>query len=167
MTLLPYKIQTVSYVIAHVSKTINGEQSPFEMLSEAPAWLRLLSMGRYCAYKGVVYVPSFHLELVASEHETDKTLATAKLLPWIMLLHDKGNVSAITAIKSLYSLKYQLHYFLYEFLFLKATSHKFFEVISVGFMTTRTKWFGMKKLPYEEVLSRMEAILINSKPKSD
>jgi hypothetical protein len=166
MRVLARKLQTIPYVIAHINKSINGEASPFELLSQAPLWLRLVSRGRYCAYRNVIYVPSFHLELVSSKYEADRTLATAKLLPWVMLLHDVESVSLLTALKSLFYLPYQLHYFLYEFLFLKATNHKFFEVISMGFMTTRSKWFGMKKLSYEDVELHMRVILDLNKPKN-
>lgn len=166
MRILPYKLQTMSYVINHVSKTIHGDESPFEMISEAPLWLRLLSRGRYCAYGSTIYVPAFHLELVSSQYDADRTLATAKLLPWVMLLHDApgGKIPFLLTLTSLFSVSYQIHYFLYEFLFLKATNHKFYDVISVGFMTTRRSWLGIKKLAYESVQSHMQAILEKSKP---
>lgn len=166
MRLLSYKLQTMPYVINHISKTIHGEQSPFEMISEAPLWLRLLSRGRYCAYGNTIYVPAFHLELVSSKYDADRTLATAKLLPWVMLLHDapNGRVPFLLTLASLFSTSYQTHYFLYEFLFLKATKHKFYDVISIGFMTTRRTWFGMKKLAYESVEAHMQAILEKNKP---
>lgn len=161
--MVPHKLQPISYVINHVSTSVNGDNSPFEMLSEAPIWLRLLARGGYCAYGNTIYVPSFHLELVSSQYDADKTLATAKLLPWIMLLHDEKSVSFRALCKALFSLDYQLHYFLYEFLFLKATKHRFFDVISLGFMTTRRTWYK-KKLTYEDCESRMQAILDANKP---
>lgn len=164
MNILPYKLQKLSYVVEH-TKTVQ-KVSPFEMISEAPLWLRLLSRGRYCAYKNNIYVPSFHLELVSSKHDADRTLATAKLLPWLMLLHDAPNnkVCFILAIASLLSVKYQMHYFLYEFLFLKATKHPFYDVVSIGFMTTRRKWFGLKSVSFEEVEAFMQATFDANKP---
>ena len=164
MRLLPYKIKPLPYVLEHIKETIHDEVSPFEMISEAPAWLRLLSRGRYCAYKDVIYVPSFHLELVSSKFDEDRTLATAKLVPWVMLLHDVKKLSVFGAIKALVSLKYQVHYFIYEFLFLKATNHKFFDTISLGFMTTRKKWYSKKHLAISEIESYMQLVLDNSKP---
>lgn len=164
MNILPHKLHKLSYVVEH-TKTVQ-EASPFEMISEAPLWLRLLSRGRYCAYKNNIYVPAFHLELVSSKHDADRTLATAKLLPWLMLLHDApGNkVGLWLSIMSLVSVRYQIHYFLYEFLFLKATKHPFYDVISVGFMTTRATWFGLMHVSFERVEAFMQATFEANKP---
>lgn len=159
MDSLPFEIQPLAYVLKHVSISINEDHSPFEMISSAPWWLRLLSRGSYCVYKQVIYVPSFHLELVSSEHNQDRTLATAKLLPLIMFLHDKKSASLSDSLNMLFSAAYQTHYFAYEFMFLKYSQHKFTDLISVGFMTTRRKWFGLIPCPYEEVYNKLTLLM--------
>lgn len=157
MSHLNKKIQTVPYVINHINTTITSEQSPFEMITEAPWFVRLISKGQYCVYKETVYVPSFHLELVKSAHEEDRTLATSKVLPCIMLLHDFKSVSLFRMIKFLYTLKYQLHYFLYEFLFLKAADSRFYELVTMGFLTSRKQY--LTKVPPEIIEAQLREIL--------
>lgn len=163
MKLLTHKLQTVPYTVSYLNSLVNKETISFEMLSEAPLWLRLLSRGGYCGYKKSIYVPNVHLEMIKSEHDTDKTLATAKLLPWVMCFHDnKENISFSQTFKLLFSTRHQIHYTLYELLFLKATSNKFYELITVGFMTSRRK--GLKKMPYDAVQEHMALILSSNKP---
>lgn len=141
MRLVSKKLQTVDYVAEYVHANINGDNSPLEMLSQAPWYIRLLSHGDYCVYKDKIYLPDFHFQLAKSAHKEDRTLATAKLLPVIMFLHDYKSVSLFKMLQYLYSLKYQLHYFLYTFLFLKATKSQFEDIIGMGFIVSRRHWF--------------------------
>ena len=161
MKLLNHKLQTLQYALDHVAKTIDSNNSPFEMISQAPWFIRLLSRGQYCVYKNTIYVPMFHLELVRSQHEADRTLATSKVLPCIMLLHDNKTVSFVTFMQYLYNINYQLHYFLYEFLFLKATESRFIQTVFMGFLITRRKWF--RKASPEMVQQQLCVILENNK----
>ena len=164
MKLLSNKLQHISYVLKYLNTVLTDESVSFELISEAPKWLRIISRGNYCAYKNIVYVPSFHLELVSSESDVERTLATSKVLPWIMLLHDNnGTVSKWKTLQGLLSLSYQIHYGMYEFLFLKATNNKFYELVTVGFMTSR-KIFNMFKIPYKAIEIQMAAILEKNKP---
>lgn len=164
MKLLKNKLQTISYVLKYLDTVLTNESVSFELLSEAPKWLRVVSRGNYCAYRNVIYVPSFHLELVSSESDIERTLATSKLLPFIMLLHDNNeNISKLKALQSLLSLSYRIHYGMYEFLFLKATDNKFYELVTVGFMTSR-KLFNVFKVPYKTIETWMSAVLDKNKP---
>ena len=162
MKYINQKIQTIPYVVDYIKQTTEPDKSPFELLSQAPWYIRLISRGNYCVYKDVIYVPSFHLELIKSEYIEDRTLATAKLLPSLMLLHDYKNISLLKMLQGLYSLKYQLHYFLYEFLFLKATQNKFYELVVMGFLTSR--YNGIFKLKPEIVEKHLRTILEVSAP---
>ncbi len=162
MRLINKKLQTIPYVVSHLLEITKENNSPFELLSQAPWYIRLLSRGQYCMYKNTVYVPSFHLELVKSPHEEDRTLATAKLLPCVMFLHDTGSVSLFKMLNFLYNLNYQLHYFLYEFLFLKAADSKFYSVIVMGFIASRRQFF--KRISPEIIEKSLRNILTeNSK----
>jgi hypothetical protein len=163
MQYLNKKLQNIPYVVHHLTDEISSDKSPFELLNEAPWFVRLLSCGQYCVYKKTIYVPMFHLELVKSLNFDDRTLATAKLLPLIMMLHDYESVSLFTMMQLLYSLKYQLHYFLYQFLFLKAAENRFYETVTTGFLTTRKHWF--KKLSPDVVEEYLKTILITNPTK--
>ena len=163
MKLIDKKFQTVSYTLAYLTDVLAKTSISFELLSEAPLWLRLLSRGQYCAYNKTIYVPTTHLELVASEHDTDKTVATGKTLPWVMLIHDNQRISFIKLLQMLYSISYQTHYTLYEILFLKATHNKFYELISLGFMTSRKSIFSFKAMPYTKIQDHLATILTNNK----
>lgn len=165
MKLLNNKLQCISYVLKYLNTVLTNETISFELISEAPKWLRLISRGNYCAYKNTVYVPNFHLELVSSPSDVDRTLATSKLLPWVMLLHDNNtNISKLKALQGLLSLSYQIHYGMYEFLFLKATNNEFYELVTVGFMTSRKMFSIFKTLPYKAIELWMSAILEKNKP---
>lgn len=153
MLKLNKKLQTVPYVVKHLLEITKEDKAPFAMLFEAPWYIRLLSKGQYCVYKDVIYVPNFHLELVKSPYEEDRTLATSKLLPCVMLLHDYNNISLFRMLCLLYNLNYQLHYFLYEFLFLKASNSKFYTTITMGFLASRKSWFKkLKPIDVERLL---------------
>lgn len=160
MRFLNKQLYALPYVIDVVKASTKEDTSPFEMLSQAPWFVRLASRGQYCVYKNTVYVPSFHLELAMSKCDEDRALSTAKALLCLMLLHDYKNVSFFRMLSFLYSLKYQLHYFLYEFLFLKATKHVFYATITMGFMSSR-KLF-MKKLSTDTVEEYLRAILVSN-----
>lgn len=163
MKYLNKKLYDLPYVIGIVKDYTKEDSSPFEMMSQAPLLVRLFSRGQYCTYKKVIYVPTFHLELSSSKCEEDRSLATAKILPSIMLLHDYKNVSFFRMLCFLYSLKYQLHYFLYEFLFLKATKHTFYATITMGFMSSR-KRLGKKLYP-DKVEEYLRTILVTNSTK--
>ena len=165
MKLLFNKLQCISYVLTYLNTILTEESISFELISEAPKWLRLISRGNYCAYKNIIYVPSVHLELVSSPSDIDKTVATAKLLPWVMALHDNNiNISKWKALQLLFSLPYQIHYNLYQFLFLKATNNQFYELITVGFMTTCRHFIIFKKIPYKQIEDWISAILEKNRP---
>ena len=160
MRYLSKKLYDLPYVVSVVKDITKEGNSPFEMLSQAPWFVRLLSKGQYCAYGKIIYVPSFHLELSMSKCDDDRSLATAKILPCVMLLHDYKNISFVTFLSFLYLLKYQLHYFLYEFLFLKATKHVFYATITLGFMSSR-KHYG-KALHTDTVEEYLRHILMSN-----
>ena len=149
-------------VLEYITSISKDTESPFEMLSQAPWYVRLLSGGNYCAYKKSIYVPDFHLSLVSSSHIEDRTLATSKLLPVAMLLHDYQYVSLYRMLMFLYNVNYQMHYFLYGFLFLKATESQFFELVTMGFMASRK--FLFRKIPIEVIELRLRNILENNAP---
>ena len=163
MRYLNQKLYDLSYTISIIKTITKDENSPFEMMSQAPFLVKLLSKGQYCVYKKSIYVPEFHLELSMSKCDDDRELATAKLLPCIMLLHDYKEVSFFRMLRFLYTLKYQLHYFLYEFLFLKATKHVFYATIAMGFMSSR-RYFG-KRLHPDIVEEYLRTILIANSTK--
>lgn len=155
---LQNKIRSLQQAIEYTTLGLKEDKYSIELISEAPKWLQIVSRGSYCAYKNTVYVPLLHLQLVASKFEEDRTLGTAKILPWIMLIQDKTeHVSVYTSIKSLLFLSYQLHYFIYEFLFLSATNHPFKEAIGLGFMASR-KRIGIR-IPVKTIKKYLEDIL--------
>ena len=157
MKFVKKQVQSIPYVINYLTSSLEKETYSFEILNEAPWYVRLLSLGRYCAYKKTIYVPIFHLQLVKSEHQDDRNLATAQILPWLMLLHDHESVSLFKLMQSLYSLKYQLHYFLYTFLFLKAIESRFYEMITTGFIVSRRK--GLKRVSPQLIETYLTSIL--------
>lgn len=157
MRLLNKKLHHLSTVLKYAS-SFPGEGYDIMLLSDAPFFVKLLSRGTYCAYNTTVYVPStIHLELVQSKHEEDRTLATAKLLPFIMLFYDNTKVSFWLFLAMVFTTRYQVHYFIYEFLFLKYTEHPFKEIILVGFLTSRRNLLGFK-LCFDTVQARIKSI---------
>ena len=111
MKLLFNKLQCISYVLTYLNTILTEESISFELISEAPKWLRLISRGNYCAYKNIIYVPSVHLELVSSPSDIDKTVATAKLLPWVMALHDNNiNISKWKGISLQHKILQRIHF---------------------------------------------------------
>ena len=158
MRLLNKQLHTLSSAIDILKDSVKNKTIEFALISDAPFYIRLFSRGEYCAYKNVIYTPELHLSLVCSKHEEDRSLSTAKLLPFIMLINDYKSISFFRFLCFKYSNKYKLHYFLYEFFFLKFISHPLYEPISIGFMTSRRSWIG-KKLSYEFVENRLNSIL--------
>lgn len=159
MKLLNKKLYSLDYVIRYISSTV-GKPDGYEIrfISDAPLLIRFLSRGGYCTYNKTIYVPSMHLQLMGSKHDEDKNLATAKLIPSIMLLHDNDSISFSVFLKMLFLPRYQIHYFIYEFLFLKYTEHEFTKLILDGFLTSRHTWYG-KDIPFDTVEETIRAIL--------
>lgn len=148
MKLINKKLYALEYVLNHTSSVVTGEVSDsldFKVISDAPWFVRLLSRGAYCAYGTTVYVPSMHLELMKSKHDEDRGLATAKVLPYIMAIHDNDSISVTKFLSLMFNTRYQAHYFVYEFLFLKMVNHQFKEVILTGFLTSRRNILGFKR----------------------
>lgn len=160
MKLLPNKLHSLSYVIDYVRTSLNEDNGyEIQLLSEAPLLVRLLSRGTYCAFGRTVYVPNLHLELVKSKHEEDNNLATSKLLPFIMLIHDNKSIGISLFLHMLFNVRYQAHYFIYEFLLLKYIEHPFKEVIFVGFLTSRG-W--PKHYSFEKIEAYIQAIFASN-----
>lgn len=155
--MLKKKLINIADAVQHLRSVIDTQEVTFALISDAPAWLRLLSRGTYCAYGTTVYAPEFHLSLVSSKSDVDRTLATAKILPHVMLIKDFKTVSALTFLKSRFLNSYIFHYFLYEFLFLKVTEHKMIDTITIGFIVSRRNWYG-KKLSFDEVQNELVKI---------
>ena len=166
MRLINKKLYALEYALNYTSTTVTGEATDildFKMLSEAPWFIRLLSRGSYCAFGTTVYVPSMHLELMKSKHDEDKGLATAKVLPYIMAIHDNTSISFSKFLALMFNTRYQAHYFIYEFLFLKLMDHRFKETIFTGFLTSRRNIFGFKR-SFEEVEDYIQSIFKEYKP---
>lgn len=163
MKLLKHRLQTLQEAVRYVSYGLESEAYSMELVSEAPRWLRMASRSSYCAYKNVVYVPSVHLQWVSSEATCDRNLATAKLLPWIMCIYDNNeDVTMLTALKHLFNIRYQTHYFLYELQMLRASSHPWEDAIAMGFLVTRKTFLSIFKNPrlnnfISETLTRQKA----------
>jgi hypothetical protein len=160
MKLINKKLYALEYALKYTSNTVTGEAEDildFKMLSEAPWFIRLLSRGNYCAYGTTIYVPSLHLELIKSKHDEDRGLATAKILPYVMAIHDNDSISFTKFLELMFSTRYQAHYFIYEFLFLKMVNHQFKEVILTGFLTSRRNILGFKRT-FESVEAYIQAI---------
>ena len=144
MKLLKNKITTLGKAIEYVTLGLRDEKYSINLLSDAPFWLRLLSRGQYCSYRNTVYAPSFHLELVSAKSDETRSIATAKLLPHIMMIRDcNGNVSKLSSLLHLFNIRYQIHYFIYELMMLRSIKHPLEEPISLGFITSR-KRFGIR-----------------------
>lgn len=156
-TLQPLKV-ALDFLIA-ITKPDASEYS-IAVIKDAPKWLKLLAGNNYCVYGKTIYVPLDHLDLVASANELDKSIATGKLLPLLMILHDYKVVNLKTLWKFLHNSDFQIHYFMYEFFFFKAYQHPLFETISLGFMSTR------KGLTLEEVQDKMQELLISHRPQT-
>jgi hypothetical protein len=148
MRLINKKLYPLAYVLKYTNDAVIANDSAtvdFKLISDAPWFIRLLSRGTYCAYGTTVYVPSLHLELVKSKYDEDKELGTAKVLPYVMAIHDNDKISFLKFLSLLFNTRYQAHYFIYEFLFLKMVNHQFKEPIFIGFLTSRRNIFGMKR----------------------
>ena len=157
MQILDKRLYPLEYALNFVKSTVDQPDGyDFKILADAPMWIRLLSRGTYCAYGTTIYVPSMHLELMKSDHVEDRSLATSKVLPLIMLLHDHDKVNLALFLKMLLNVRYQAHYFIYEFLFLKFVEHKFKDVVSAGFITTRHSLYLRRKLTWEAVESLIQ-----------
>lgn len=100
-----------------------------------------------------------HFKMATSTNESDRTVATAKLLPWVMAIRDGHLTTIIDTWKFLHSYKLQAKYFVYEYGFLKASDNTFAEMILAGFIGSRKSFLGFKKIPPETVIDYMRLFL--------
>lgn len=158
------KIYSLQEVLTITNQLIEKEAVSFDSVSSAPKWLRLLSRGGYCIYKSTIYVPDIHYALVSSESQHDRNLATAKLLPYIMLLWSNASlrVSFLNCLAYFFSYKKQSKYFIYEFFYLKGCDHPHTTLISASFLNTR-KIFG-KLISSTKVEDYMLSLLRSKNP---
>lgn len=141
-----------------INTVIENKEVNFVFLEDAPKLVKLLSSGEYCAYKNTVYVPSIHLNLSTSSNESDRTVATAKLLPWIMAIKDGRTNSLYQMTKLIKNYKLRSFYFMYEYLFLVASESPYADVVFGGFVSTRKNWFG-RRYPTDDIINYLKSLL--------
>lgn len=151
-------LRDVLFVSSFIKESILKSSISLAPVNEAPLWLRLLARGDYCAFGRTIYVPSHHYALVSSEAPSDRNMATAKLCKWFMSIHDFEDISKLTAIKLLCFNKHILHYFLYEFFFLKGCDHPQKDLVVLGFLSSRKNWYG-RRIPYDKSLEYLTTLL--------
>lgn len=152
------KLTNISDCVNRVNAAISDGSINFCFINEAPKLVKLISRGGYCAYKNTVYVPVKHLELASSARAKDRSLATAKVLPWVMAIDDGRTNSILDVAKLLYSNSDRCFYFLYEYLFLKAVSNDFSDLVYGGFVNSRRHWWGLRVKP-EKVVEMLRSVL--------
>ena len=126
----------------YVDTSISTGTISFDFLSNAPFLIKLISNGRYCAYRTTVYVPIDHLTLVSSEHPSDRLVATSKVLPWVIAMRDGHLASYFNVWKFLHDYRLVCKYFLYEFGLLKSNNHPQADIIYGGFVVSRKTFWG-------------------------
>ena len=148
--------------VNYVNTVVDSGKVKFCFLEDAPFLIKAISNGSYCACGDTVYVPLEHFQLVTSKNENDRTVATAKLLPWIMALKD-GKLSSIWKTwLFLKSYEKLATYFLYEYGFLKFAKSPYCEAILGGFITTRKTFFG-KRVPPDTVVTFINNLIVKEK----
>ena len=148
--------------INYVNTVVDTGKIKFSFLSDAPLLIKIISNGGYCACGDTVYVPQEHFQLVTSKNEADRTIATAKLLPWIMAIKDGRLTSVWKTWLFLKNYKSLARYFMYEYGFLKFAKNPYCEIILGGFVTSRTTFFG-RKLPPEDIIQYLNTYLTKVK----
>jgi hypothetical protein len=159
------KLESLEQCIDYVNLALKDNLIQFVCLDDAPTLVKFFSSGEYCAYKNTIYVPSFHLKLSTSTNESDRTVATAKLLPWIMAVKDNKVASYISMRKMITNYKLRAFYFLYEYMFLLKSEHPHAATIFGGFVCSRKTWCG-KLLDPDIVTDYMQEVIdaSNEKP---
>jgi hypothetical protein len=152
------KLLPLDKCIEIVNAAIENKEINFVFLEDAPKLVKLLSSGEYCAYKNTVYVPSIHLKLSTSANESDRAVATAKLLPWIMAIKDGKTSSLYQMRKLLTDYKLRSFYFMYEYVFLVASENPYADTIFGGFVCSRKGWLG-KRYPTEQIIDYLQTLL--------
>jgi len=127
-------------------------------ISEAPWWIRLLSKRSYFLYNDIIYVPDDHMTLSKSKSLVDNTLATAKLLPWIMMRYNKQDSLLDVMITKLTD-RY-IYYFAYEYMFLLYSENPLTKVVLNGFLLSRTDYMG-RVIPPSDTLLKLTILLEN------
>jgi hypothetical protein len=150
------KLIPLPEVLVYVKHTVGHGLIQLHSLHDAPHWLQLLARGSYIAHGNIVYVPDTHFGLVSSPYEADRDLATAKLLPYFMKIHDKQTTTKLKTTVVTISLAFQIFYFLYEYFYLEYCSHPKKDLIVGGFSISRRKWLFFKA-PDEEILQKLRA----------
>ena len=152
------KLVAIPDCVTYVDAVVANGTIKFVFLDDAPFWIKVISNGSYCACGDTVYVPIDHLKLASSIREKDRTIATAKLLPWVMALRDGHLTSVWKTWMFLKNYKLTSQYFIYEYGFLRLHSNSFSELILTGFIASRRSFFGRKIKP-EYVIDHMKQFL--------
>ena len=150
---------TIPECVKYVDDVVTSQAVKFAFLSDAPFLVKVISNNGYCACKDTVYVPQDHFTLASSKNTQDRTVATAKLLPWIMALKDGHLTSVWNTWKFLRNYRLLAKYFIYEYAFLKTSESPYSELILAGFVSTRKTFFG-RRLPPETVLQHIKTFLV-------
>ena len=136
-------------ISSDVSDMVANKKLSFAPIGEAPRMVRVLAWlfnETYISYKNIVYIPAGHVTLASSANNTDRVVATSKLLPWTYAVkHNRVN-----DFKSLFTLlsdvETRSYYFIYEYALLKAHEiPELPELIAFGFIGTRRNKFGFKR----------------------
>lgn len=160
------KLVPVPECVSYVNEVVRNEAVSFCFVSDAPFLVRLLSRGDYSAYKNVVYVPRIHFDLATSANEYDRTIATAKLLPWIMAIKDRETRSLAGLFSLMNNVRKRSFYFLYEYGFLKFAGIPYADQVYAGFISTRRKWLGLRRVDPADVVTILNTYLADMKKPS-
>ena len=152
------KLVAIPDCVTYVDAVVANGTIKFVFLDDAPFWIKVISNGSYCACGDTVYVPIEHFKLVTSKNDSDRTVATAKLLPWVMALKDGYLTSVWKTWLFLNNYKLVARYFLYEYRFLKYASNPYADVIFGGFAMSRKTFFG-RRIPPEDIVTYLNTFL--------
>ena len=155
---MPSNLIDIPECVNYVNAAVESGAVKFCFLSDAPFLVKLLRNGGYCAYKNTVYVPLGHFNLASSSNESDRTIATAKILPWVMTIKYNQVPSLWKTWCVLSNYETLAKYFYYEYGFLKVSNHPFAEIILAGFLNSRKTRLG-RKVPPETVIDCMKQIM--------
>ena len=159
--MLKNKIIPLQEAISHVDSLISNESVELVTVSSAPLWLKLLYGNNYFAYGHRVYVPLDHLRLVGSDRNELRTVATSNLLPVLLMLKDYGYISIWLALSYRLGWRLRTHYFIYKYLFLRASDSPYLDSIYGGFLIT-TKVLLCKRIVPEAVSDYLNQTLAAS-----
>ena len=150
-------------IAEEVDNLLINKAFDFKMMAEAPILIKVFSKffnEDYIAYKTTIYAHHGHISLAKSQNESDRIIATSKILPWVYIIKNNRCSNILTLLHTLSNTMIRSYYFLYEYAILQSHTidKDVSELIAMGFVSSRKNIVGMRKNP-DKLLETIRTLL--------